>query len=390
MQKVYDRQKLVYNIDPTKAGHSNDISGLVAGEKATATFTTQGYDVGTYVYGSTETGMGIDYSGLTFEGEANSSNYSVTVASGVIMGIAKATAKVVVSGKSKVYDGTSFDYPISSDVLGDFEGVAIGDKLTGVASTGANINAGDYSYANGTVTTMVQAGEGTNIKNYNIINNATLSITKKDISNEEVGPIVVNCDPYPEYNGMSQRPDGQAEFYVHYQPAGKPEIIMGNNADYIVTGETGKDATEKEAYTLTITGTGTNYIGTKKIKWGIAPRPIVVNPHKSDFDYTGEAVEYDYSSNVAGDISYAGTKGGSVGVVPGELVIGKLVTSDSIPGIYNVTGLGDDVVGIVFTTESPAEAAHAGNGATNMSNYLVTYDPELTIDYVSIASDEIV
>lgn len=42
MKKVYNRQKLVYNVDNSLVGHSNDITGLVSGEVATATFTTQG------------------------------------------------------------------------------------------------------------------------------------------------------------------------------------------------------------------------------------------------------------------------------------------------------------------------------------------------------------
>lgn len=184
------------------------------------------------------------------------------------MGITKATAKAKASGHEKVYDGTAFECELSSKHAGDFEGVAAEDTLLGKASTGTNVNAGTYTSANGTVVVSAWADPttDTNINNYIIVYEATLKIKPKDISNDEsVGPIEVIYDSYPEYNGTDQRPDGQAGFSVHYKPAGKPEIIMGNNADYIVTGETGKDATAVDAYTLTITGTGTNYTGTKTV-----------------------------------------------------------------------------------------------------------------------------
>lgn len=66
-----------------------------------------------------------------------------------------------------------------------------------------------------------------------------------------------------------------------------------------------------------------------------------------------------------------------------------MVTDGSFPGIYNMTGTGEGVVGKVIYADSPAKPAQAGNDKTNMDNYVVSYNLELTIEFVSITGAEV-
>lgn len=161
--KVYDGEEMSYDIT------ADDVSGLGAGDSITGgKIITTGSDVGDYTDEATDwvldrlsTSNGI-------------ANYDIVYGS-ISLEITKAPLTITVDAED-VYDGEEFVYSI---IEGDVDGLIGGETLTGTLTTTGS-DADDYTNSDDEIIPDISISS--DVDNYEITYNVTLTITPKDLT----------------------------------------------------------------------------------------------------------------------------------------------------------------------------------------------------------------